>query len=364
MGTAALAGIAVLEATDFVVERGGREVARVDHLALARGETLAVLGPNGAGKTTLLLALATLVPSRGRLLVDGVTPSSDFRRRIAVVFQRALLLDASVRDNAALGLAIHGVARDVARRRAEAALAQLGVGHLADRRARSLSGGEAQRVSIARALALEPEILFLDEPFTGLDAPTSEGLIADLARALRSRSVTTIFVTHDREQAISLADRVAIVLAGRIRQIDTPERVFATPIDPEVAAFVGVENILPARVVSADEELTQLVLGDRVMEATEPPPPGEDFPLVGIPPDDIVVARHAPATSARNTFAGTIVRIEPIGRRLRVVLDCGFPLVAHITHRSARELGLRAGDEVVASFKATTPHLLPRHRRN
>ena len=355
--------MSMLEATDLVVERDGRAVVSVARLAVERGETVALLGPNGAGKTSLLLGLATLVPTRGSLLVEGRAPSAEYRRRIAVVFQRALLLDASVRANAELGLSIHGVAGPMRRRRADEALIQLGVAHLADRRARSLSGGEAQRVSIARALALDPDVLFLDEPFTGLDAPTRESLIADLARAIRGRAITTLFVTHDREEAISLADRVGILLRGRLRQVGTPEQVFATPADPELAAFVGVENILPARVLGSDDELTRLQLASSVLEVTATPPPGEDFPLVGIQPDDIVIAHDAPATSARNTFGGVIVRIEPIGRRVRVVLDCGFPLVAHITHQSARDLGLRVGEHVVATFKATTPHLLARHRR-
>jgi molybdopterin-binding protein len=181
---------------------------------------------------------------------------------------------------------------------------------------------------------------------------------------VRSAGATTLLVTHDRDEALSLADRVAVLMRGRLRQVDRAEAVFSAPADPEVAAFVGVENVLPARVRSSDDELTHLDISDHLLEVTATPPPGEDFPLVGIPPDDIVIAREAQPTSARNTFEGRIVRIEPIGRRVRVLIDCGFPLVAHVTHRSARELGLRVGEEVVASFKATVPHLLARHRRN
>jgi molybdopterin-binding protein len=134
------------------------------------------------------------------------------------------------------------------------------------------------------------------------------------------------------------------------------------PADPEIAAFVGVENVLPARVERATEELTFLRIADQHVEITEPPPAGDDFPLLCIRPDDVVIARGEAPTSARNHFPARIVRIEPIGRRTRLVLDCGFPLIAHVTRQSARDMSLVAGDAVVASFKATVPHLLPRIR--
>lgn len=354
----------ILEARDLRVTRGGRQVVRLDALAVEEGETVAVLGPNGAGKTSLLLALAALLPAQGALVFRGarVQDAPAYRRRVAVVFQRPLLLDRSVRENAELGLALRGVAATERREIAGAALARLGVAHLADRAALGLSGGEAQRVSIARALATGPEILFLDEPFAALDAPTREALTADLARLLRAERVTTILVTHDRDEAISLADRIAIVLDGRLRQLDRAETVLGNPADAEIASFVGVENVLPAHVQTATEELTTLRVGDHVVEVTAEPPAGERIPLLCIRPDDVVIGRGTSETSARNAFAGRIVRLEPIGRRMRVALDCGFPLVAHVTVRSARELGLSEGDVVTASFKATLPHLLPRHR--
>ena len=354
----------ILEVRDLAVLRGAREVVRVRALAVEEGGTLAVLGPNGAGKTTLLLALAALLPFAGELRFRGA-PVSDalaYRRRIAVVFQRPLLLDRSVRENAELGLALRGVPPRERRARAAEALARLGIAHLAERPAHRLSGGEAQRVSIARAIAVEPEILFLDEPFAALDAPTREALIADLARVLRAHQVTTVLVTHDRDEALSLADRIGVILDGRLRQLDVAEGVFSSPADPEVAAFVGVENVLPARVESVAADLTTLRVADRLIEVTAEPPAGEDFPLLCVRPDDVVISRDPATTSARNSFAGTIVRLEPIGRRVRIVLDCGFPLVANVTIRSARDLALAEGDTVTASFKATLPHLLPRHR--
>jgi tungstate transport system ATP-binding protein len=356
--------MSLLEASDLAVERDGRVVVAAERLTLEAGETLALLGPNGAGKTSLLLALASLLPARGTLRWNGaaIRDRLAFRRRIAVVFQRPLLLDRSVRDNAALGLELRGVGAAERRRRADDLLARLGVAHLAARPARRLSGGEAQRVSIARALAVDPEILFLDEPFSALDAPSRESLTADLAPVLRERRVGTILVTHDRDEALSLADRIAVLMRGRIRQTDQADTVFSNPADPEVAAFVGVENVLPAHVASVTTELTTLTVGDHVIEVTAVPPTGDEFPLLCVRPDDIVIARGETASSARNVLVSRVVRLEPIGRRVRVILDCGFPLVAHVTVRSSRELELAPGTEVTASFKATVPHLLPRHR--
>ena len=354
----------ILEARDLVAYRGERPVVHATRLDIAEGEHVAVLGPNGAGKSSLVMGLAALVRTDGSLRYRGepVRDADAYRRRIAVVFQRPLLLDRSVRENAALGLAIRGVAKRERQARAETELARLGVGHLADRPAVALSGGEAQRVSIARALAVDPEVLFLDEPFSALDAPTREALVADLARVLRADRVTTVLVTHDRDEALSLADRIAVLMGGRLRQVGPAMDVFAMPADPEVAAFVGVENVLPARVTQVTDLLTTLRVAGVTVEVTAEPPSGDDHPLLCVRPDDVVISRGTPATSARNAFPGRIVRLEPIGRRTRVVLDCGFPLVAHVTVGSARDLALREGEMVTASFKATVPHLLPGRR--
>jgi tungstate transport system ATP-binding protein len=360
--------MSVLEARDLSVERGGREVARAERLAVDAGETVALLGPNGAGKTSLLLALASLLPSRGELLVHGepIHDALAFRRRIGVVFQRPLLLDRSVLDNATLGLALRGIPAKTAKTRARAALERLGVADLAYRGAARLSGGEAQRVSIARALTLEPEMLFLDEPFGGLDAPARDRLIADFGRALRESAprVATILVTHDRDEALALADRVAVMMGGRVRQHGRAADVFARPADESVAAFVGVENVLAATVERATDEITTLRVGEALVSVTEPPPATADGVLLLIAPDDVVISRQHGSSSERNAFAGRITAIETMGRRMRITLDCGFPLVAHVTHQAARELALTEGETVTASFKATVPHLLVRGRGN
>ena len=355
--------MSILEAEGLRVARGGRDVVALDRLALARGETLAILGPNGAGKTTLLLGLTTLLPAAGRLRFEGaaIADLTAYRRRIAVVFQRPLLLDRNVRENAMLGLALRGLPQPEREQRADAWLARLGIAHLARRSAVALSGGEAQRVSLARALSTDPEILFLDEPFAALDTPTRESLTADLALILRERQISTVLVTHERDEALSLADHIAVLIDGRVRQYGAPDAVFAMPADEEVAAFVGVENVLPARVVEVTSELTVLAVGDRTIEVTAVPPDRDDTVLLCVRPDDVVISLTRDAGSARNVLDSRIVRLEPLGRRVRVTLDSGFPLVAHVTTRSAREMELAPGQRISASFKATVPHLLAHH---
>jgi tungstate transport system ATP-binding protein len=226
----------LLEVRDLVVMRGGREVLRIDRLAVADRETLAVVGPNGAGKSTLLLALASLVrPARGHLTYRGspVAPRDElaYRRRIGLVLPDPLLLDTSVFANVAAGLRFRGVSSADTRRRVAAWLGRLGVEHLARRPARQISSGEAQRVSLARALVLEPDLLLLDEPFASVDAATRSRFLDDFEQLVRETRVTCVLVTHDLDEAVRLGDRMAVVVAGRLRQVDTPARVLAAPLD-------------------------------------------------------------------------------------------------------------------------------------
>jgi len=254
---------------DLVVVRAERHILAVDHLAIAEGETLAVVGPNGAGKSTLLLALAGLVRvRRGSLAFRGalVTPGREleYRRRIGLVLPDPLLLDTSIFANVAAGLRFRGVAAGETRERVERWLDRLGIGHLRDRPARQISSGEAQRVSLARALVLEPSLLLLDEPFASVDAATRAQLLDDFGRLLDVTPVTCVLVTHDLDEAVRLGDRLAVLLDGRIRQCDAPRRVLASPADADVAAFVGGEARIRGRVVAADDGLVVVDVGSRL----------------------------------------------------------------------------------------------------
>ncbi|MCW5881142.1 MAG: ABC transporter ATP-binding protein [Anaerolineae bacterium] len=358
---------AILQIRNLAIQRGERTVLLVNDLAVERGEVLAIIGPNGAGKSTLLLALALLLPpTSGAIWFDGalVTSQSNLtalRRRMAMVLQEPLLLDKTVVDNVALGLSLRGVGRAERERRAAVWLDRLGIAHLARRQARALSGGEAQRTSLARALALEPEVLFLDEPFSALDAPTRAGLVEQVAEIVRETGLTTVMVTHDRDEALALGDRVGVIMGGQLLQAGTPEEVFTTPVNAEVAQFVGVETVAPGHVIAQDGGLAAVQVSGFVVEAVSDAPLGQAV-LACVRPEDVTILPDVGRglTSARNVLRGRVTRLRPAGAQVRVTVDCGFPVTALITRRSAQELDLAVDQSVSASFKASAVHLILR----
>jgi molybdopterin-binding protein len=350
------------------VHRAGRTVLDVPELLVDAGQVLAVIGPNGAGKSTLLRIVGLLeTPAAGSLRFQGerVSPADTLavRRRMASVFQDPLLTDATVGDNVRLGLRFRGADGAGSAPRVGEWLEQLGIAHLAGRQARTLSGGEAQRTALARALVLQPELLLLDEPFSALDQPTREGLIEDMARILRRSRTTTVLVTHDRGEAQALGDRVGVMLDGRLCQVDQAAQVFRAPVSEAVARFVGVETLLACRVRAVSDGVALLEAGAQTIEVAKPAEPGE-WVRVCIRPEDVTLSapRDGAASSARNHLGGQVVRMTPSGAHVRVTIDCGFPLVALVTQRSAEELGFAPGRPVTAHFKATAPHLL-RHAK-
>ena len=358
---------ALLVAEGLLTRRDGAVVLDVPHLAVHAGEILAVVGPNGAGKSTLLRVLGLLEPpGAGVIRIRGATVAPGgstlaWRRRMAAAFQDPLLCDTTVAANVALGLRLRRTGGGAADERVASWLGRLGVAHLAARPARALSGGEAQRVSLARALAVDPEILFLDEPFSGLDPPAREALLADLEGILREGRTTTVFVTHDRQEALRLGDRIAVLRGGRLAQIDRPEIVFAAPASEEVARFVGIETILPGRVLARRDGLNVVDVGGASVEAVGDLPEGAPV-LVCVRPEDVTLApgpAEAP-TTARNRIAGRVDRITPLGPQVRVRVEGPVAVSALITRQSREELGLEPGCAVVASFKASAAHLLRR----
>jgi ABC-type Fe3+/spermidine/putrescine transport system ATPase subunit len=232
--------------------RGGYEILRVDDLDVCDGEHVSVLGPNGAGKTTMLRLLAGVDrPASGTVTLDGVDTTRggvELRRQVAYATQQPGLLSTSVRRNVELPLRWRKVPRKERARVATAALERLRVAHLADRRAHELSGGEQQRVNLARALALDPSVLLLDEPAAGLDAQTRSAFFADLEQALADRTATVVQVSHRAEEALRFADRVVVLVDGRVHQVGAPDALTLRPADASVAALVGYDNLVDATV--------------------------------------------------------------------------------------------------------------------
>jgi molybdopterin-binding protein len=315
-------------------------------VTLTVDSTVALVGPSGAGKSTVLNAIAGLVePAAGRILCDGETWSDAERgifvrpedRRVGLVFQDyALFPHLTVRQNI-----------EYARRQtADDYLDRFKLRHLEGARPGSLSGGERQRVALARALAREPAILLLDEPLAALDAHTRIDVRAELQQLLAGLEIPTLLVTHDFEDAAALADRVSVIVEGRLRQTGTPSGLVARPADPFVASFTGA-NLLHGR-PHAGGDTTGILLEDGTVISTSDAGAGDV--TLAVYPWDITISTTRPDDSAMNVIAGEITAIAELGNRARVTVG---PVTAEITVDSLRRLGLQPGGRAYASFKAT-----------
>ena len=342
-----------LEASDLSVVLGGQKVLEIPSLKVLPNEVLVVIGPNGSGKTTLLLSLALLLkPASGTIFYQGQPVTDDaeslrLRRRFAVVFQEPLLLSTTVWDNVTLGLRLRGFTKEEIKARTQKWLERFGIASLAQRQAKTLSGGEAKRASLARAFVLQPEILFLDEPFAALDSPTRQALIEDFESVLRETKVTTVMVTHDRNEAMMLGQQVVVLMNGHIRQTGSPAEIFSSPIDGEVAQFVGTENILKAVVVANETGLATISINGRIVEAVASYQAGEEV-SVCIRPEDITLSLSAICSSARNCLAGIDNPgndhrpAQPRGSGLRLSAGgSGYQKVCRGTRSTKRKAGLR-----------------------
>ena len=289
-------------------------------LTLHPGELVALLGPSGCGKTTALRLLAGLEDlDGGRVLVDGkdVSGLPTNKRDMGMVFQAySLFPHLTARQNVAFGLRLRGVAQGERSQRAGEMLELVGLGAQADRYAHQMSGGQQQRVALARALAIRPKVLLLDEPLSALDAKVRAQLRDEIRRVQLEVGITTLFVTHDQEEALAIADRVGVMRAGRLEQLGTPTDVYHRPTTPFVAEFVGLTNKLPASVSGGVAD----VLGVQLPLVDPATPDGPATALVR--PEAITLAEHA-ADEATGPLVGQVIATAFLGAVSRITVDLG-----------------------------------------
>jgi tungstate transport system ATP-binding protein len=372
----------VLELDDVAVAYDGRTVLEVPHLAVSRGEVLTLLGENGSGKTTLLRLLGLLTPPhRGRVVFDGedvdfgsIRRPLELRRRMAAVMQEPLLCRMTVRRNVALGLRFRRLPGSEVDRRVDDWLQRLSIAHLAGRPAAKLSGGEAQRTSLARAMVLRPEVLFLDEPFAALDAPTRQGLLEEFRAVLAESGVTAVFATHDRGEALALGHRVAVLMGGLVAQLGSTEEVFTRPDRADVARFVGVDTLIPGRVRGAETGVVRVQCGEvpperEISVAAEGHWAEGDAVYVAVRPEEIHLREPEVSDAldvghdqggAENVLAGRITKTVPVETHHRVEVDCRVPVVAVVGRARFRDMALEVGRQVEVTFHAGSAHLIRR----
>ncbi len=345
---------------------GKAEILKNIDLGVERGEVFVTIGPSGSGKTTLLRLVGLLEkPASGHIYYDGhlvnnsETQRLQIRRKLAMVSQKPAVFNASVFDNVAYGLRIRKESGATLRDKVMNALDIVGLSGYERRNARTLSGGETQRVALARAMVIEPELLLLDEPTANLDPVSTSHIEKLVTDVIKKSDMTVLMSTHDMYQGERLADRMGVLIGGQMLQTGAPGEIFSLPQSRRIAEFVGVENMLGGVIASNTEGIVNIDVVGAVVEAISNLGVGEQV-YACIRPEEITLARTKESTSARNTFNGEITRIVLFGPLARIELDCGSPLVALITKRSAEEMNLQTGDHVYASFKATGVHVIKR----
>jgi tungstate transport system ATP-binding protein len=358
----------VIEFDHVVMNFGEKEVLKNISFSIIDDEMFTFIGPSGSGKTTILRLIDMLErPTSGKILIDGtdVTKIHDRekireRRKMSMVFQKPSPLRGSVNANVAMGLQFRKVSANEIARRVSESLELVGLEGYEERNAITLSGGEMQRVAIARAITTKPDVLLLDEPTANLDpvaTETIESMIGDLKNRL---GITVILSTHDMVQGQRLADRIAVVIDGRIGQIGTSKEIFYQPMSHAVAHMVGVEDILDGVVTENEAGLAVIDVNGVPIIACSRASPGTPVTLYMRPEDITFYEKNSVRSSARNTFTGRIIEVVPMGPMVRLKVDAGLKLTAVITQRSFEELGLALEEETELTFKASAIHVVER----
>ncbi len=323
-------------------------------LDIPAGEFFVLMGPTGSGKTLLLEAIAGLMKtSRGRIFIDGreATGQPPEKRGIGIVYQdQALFPHLTVAQNIAYGLRYHRINRERTRKNITELVSLLNLEHLLDRLPVNLSGGEKQRVALARALAVQPGVLLLDEPLSALD-PNFRDEVRQALKALHtSTGATFLMVSHDFSDALSLADRAAVINRGKIEQVGQVDDIFRKPVSAFTADFVGMKNIFKARFNGE-----QVSLGDLAIKLDKAPGNGQGH--IAIRPEEIEVSKKASWNNTDNVFQGRIVGIFDQGFTYEVHIQAGrMVFKSLVTKKDLFQLALQEGQEIFVAFKASAVH--------
>jgi tungstate transport system ATP-binding protein len=356
----------LIEVAGLTHRYGERAILDNINFSVDRGEAFALIGPTGAGKTTLLRIIDLLeIPSSGEIYFDGQrVPKSgkqrlEIRRRMSYIHQKPQVFNLSVYDNVACGLKWRGEKRNKIAEKVDHILEMVGLKGYENRNARTLSGGEAQRVALARSLVLEPEVLLLDEPTANLDPVSTDKIEQVISYVARQDNTTMIMATHDMSQGQQLAERIGVLIGGKFVQTGNADNIFRSPQSEEVANFVGMENIIEGAIIASNDGIATVNIGGNALQAVSSYPVGKEV-YACVRPEDVTLALSSTQSSARNSFQGKITRVNSVGPLSRLEIDCGFRLVALVTKISAEELNLQVGKEIYATFKATGVHIMER----
>ena len=341
------------------LHRSWKEFALTDiDLHIHEGEYFVILGPTGAGKTLLLELIAGFhLPDRGQIIIgeNNVTQLPPEQRNIGFVYQNySLFPHMTAVKNIEFGMRMRGIKDN---HKVERIAAYLNISHLLHRHPQTLSGGEQQRVALARVLVIDPDVLLLDEPLSALDPRTQDATRKILKKINNESHLPVIHVTHDQTEARILADRIAVMMKGRIVQVGTPDDIFNKPINNEVAHFVGVENVLKGTVTSAHNGIAYITVGDITIETVCECEVGETVHAC-LRPENVILSKQPYTSSARNSFEGEVIEIEEMNALVRVKVDCSVTLNSFVTKQSADELGLKRGERMIVSFKTTAVHVV------
>lgn len=328
----------------------------IDELSISKGEIFCILGENGSGKTTFLSIVAFLIqPESGEILLMNKTVKSfkDTGKVVTMVFQKPVLFSGTVYEN--LILPFKWKKKEIDREKLELLTEKFGISQLMNKKAKELSGGEAQRVCLVRALLLNPKILILDEPFSSIDPISSHDIISEIIRIAKKEKMTVIFSTHNPEEAVH-AEEVAIMIDGKIVQSGRFKDILYKPLNEKVAKIFGSVNIIEGSIMNWKDGIGRVKSDDKEIEVLTDIKEGEV--ALFLRPENVILSKELHHSSARNNFKCEVrgILFKEVG--IEIFLNCGLPLISFITRPSFENLNLKIGDPVYASFKASSIHVV------